>query len=255
MLGQADSTERRSEARPAGIVRAPVEVDEAARKGTFVVIAAYQEQTMVARVVEEVRELFPNVIVVDDGSKDQTADRARKAGARVLRHAINRGQGAALQTGIAYALRCGADVVVTFDADGQHDANDLPHLVEPIASGRADFALGSRFMRGRPAGVPLARRALLTCARAFTRWTSGLQLSDTHNGLRAFSRQAASRLDLQLDRMAHASELIDNVRRSGLPYEEVPVRVRYTEYSRAKGQKARDAFRVLADYVLGRIFS
>jgi glycosyltransferase involved in cell wall biosynthesis len=237
------------------LVRAPVELDEATCKGTWVVIAAYEEQTMVGRVVESVREIFPNVVVVDDGSSDATARRAADAGAYVVRHAINRGQGAALQTGIACALERGAEIVVTFDADGQHDAGDLPHLVRPIRDGEADFVLGSRFLRGGPSDVPRSRRLVLAAGVVFTWLASGLRLSDTHNGLRAFSRRAARGLDLRLDRMAHASELIDQMRRSQLPFVEVPVRIRYTEYSRSKGQGSGNALRIALDYLLSRLMS
>jgi len=234
-------------------LRIPAELDETTRKGTWVVIAAYCEQTMVARVVEEVRERFPNVVVVDDGSPDATAQRARDAGAQVLRHVINRGQGAALQTGIAWALERGAEIVVTFDADGQHEAGDLPRLVAPICAGDVDVVLGSRFLTGRPADIPTVRRLILSAGVLFTRLTSGLRLSDTHNGLRAFSRAAARQLDLRLDRMAHASELIDQVRRSGLPFAEVAVRIRYSDYSRAKGQSSGNAIRIALDYLVDRV--
>ena len=237
------------------LIRAPVELDETTRKGTWVVIPAHEEQTMVARVVEDVRAILPNVLVVDDGSADETASRAARAGATVLRHAINRGQGAALQTGIVAALARGAEIVVTFDADGQHDAGDLPYLVQPIVRGDADFVLGSRFLAGRQSDVPPLRRLVLAAGIAFTWLASGLRLSDTHNGLRAFSRRAAEQLDLRLDRMAHASELIDQMRRSRLPFVEVPVRVRYTDYSRRKGQGSANALRIVADYLLGRLLS
>lgn len=230
-----------------------MQLDETARKGTWVVIAAYGEQTMVGRVVEEVREHVANVVVVDDGSRDETAERAERAGAMVLRHLVNRGQGAALQTGIAWALARGADVVVTFDADGQHEAGDLPRLVEPILRGDADVVLGSRFLSGPPESIPKLRRLVLALAVGFTWLASGIRLSDAHNGLRAFSRRAALQLDIRLDRMAHASELIDQVRRCGLPFVEVPVRVRYTAYSREKGQSNANALRIVADYLLGRL--
>ena len=236
-----------------GLVRVPVELSDVDRKGVYVVVAAYQEVATVGAVVRELREVFPNVVVVDDGSHDATAESARAAGARVLRHALNRGQGAALQTGIAYALGRGAQIVVTFDADGQHQVADLPYLVEPIVRGSAEVVLGSRFIGEGRKDVPPLRRALLRCAVLFTWLASGLRLSDAHNGLRAFSRSAALQLDIQLDRMAHASELIDQVKRSGLPLTEVPVRIRYTDYSRAKGQRSSDALRVAADYLIGRL--
>jgi glycosyltransferase involved in cell wall biosynthesis len=250
-----DSTSQRpASATPlaAGLVRAPVELPEHARKGVWIVVAACDEEAVVGEVIRELTAYFDNVIVVDDGSRDETAERASAAGAWVLRHVVNRGQGAALQTGIAYALRRGAEALVTFDADGQHTAADLPYLVEPILSGRADFVLGTRFL-GNADAVPLGRRALLGAGVLFTWLTSGLRLSDTHNGMRAFSRRAAEQIDLRLDRMAHASELIDQVRRSGLPYTEVPVRIRYTPYSRSKGQRSSAALGIVFDYLVGKI--
>lgn len=222
------------------------------RRSLFIVIAAYNEAGAIGSVVRELRAGYPNVVVVDDGSHDATAQMAHEAGAVVLRHLLNRGQGAALQTGIAYALRAGAELVVTFDADGQHQPSDIPALARPIVAGEVDVCLGSRFLE-HGGSVPLGRRMLLAGAIVFTRVTSGLKLSDAHNGLRAFSRKAAEMLDIHLDRMAHASELIDQIRSSGLPYREVPVHIRYTEYSLAKGQRSSAALRVALDYLIGRL--
>jgi polyprenyl-phospho-N-acetylgalactosaminyl synthase len=242
-----------SETGPAEMtLRTPAPLAEAWRRRVFVVIAAFNEARSLGEVVRELLPVCPNVIVVDDGSSDETWQVAHAAGAVVLRHFLNRGQGAALQTGISYALLRGAEVIVTFDADGQHRPEDIPALVEPIAQGEVEICLGSRFLEHGDA-VPLGRRALLMAAIVFMRITSGLKLSDAHNGLRAFSRRAASGFDIQLDRMAHASEFIDQVRASGLPYKEVAVRVRYTDYSRAKGQRSTAALRVAFDYLIGRL--
>jgi glycosyltransferase involved in cell wall biosynthesis len=227
-------------------------LSESVRSTLFIVIAAYNEEGAIGNVVRELRTTYANVVVVDDGSRDQTWRAARDGGAVVLRHLLNRGQGAALQTGIAYALRHGAQVIVTFDADGQHQPSDIPALVQPIASGEVEICLGSRFLEHSDA-VPVGRRVLLLGAIVFTRLTSGLKLSDAHNGLRAFSRRAAQHIDIQLDRMAHASELIDQIRTSGLSYREVPVHIRYTEYSLAKGQRSSAAVRVAFDYLIGRL--
>lgn len=224
----------------------------AQRRALFVVIAAFNESSAIASVVRELCEHYPNVLVVDDGSRDDTCEQARQAGAVVLRHLINRGQGAALQTGITYALQRGAEVIATFDADGQHCPSDLPALVTPIFRGEVDICLGSRFL-GQNSLMPRSRRTLLRAAVTFTRVTSGMRLSDTHNGLRAFSRRAAEHFDIQLDRMAHASELIDQVRSSGLPFREIPVHIRYTTYSLAKGQRASAALRVALEYLIGRL--
>jgi glycosyltransferase involved in cell wall biosynthesis len=219
---------------------------------TTIVIAAYNEAACVAEVVRELVASYPHVVVVDDGSQDDTAEQARAAGATVLTHFVNRGQGAALQTGISYAVANGADFIVTFDADGQHDMADLPALLEPIDRGDAEICLGSRFLEQR-VKMPASRRVVLFFAVLFMRVTSRARLSDAHNGLRAFSQRAARRLDLKLDRMAHASEIIDQVVSSGLPYIEVPVRVRYTAYSLAKGQRNTAALRVAFDYLMGRL--
>jgi glycosyltransferase involved in cell wall biosynthesis len=235
------------------LARAPVSLAPEMRKGIWVVIAAFNEERTVGSVVRELRTTgFPNVVVVDDGSRDRTRASAAAAGASTLRHAINRGQGAALQTGICYALGRGAETIVTFDADGQHCADDVAYLVAPLAAGRTAIALGSRFA-GRTTGLPPSRRALLHVGRWFTWLSSGVRLSDAHNGLRAFSRDAALALDIRLDRMAHASELIDQIRRCGLPWVEVPVRVRYTAYSRGKGQRSWAALRIATDYLLGKL--
>lgn len=222
------------------------------RDTVFVVVPAYNEAACVGRVVEQLRRVYPNVIVVDDGSSDETAAIARGAGACVLRHAVNRGQGAAIQTGIEYALQRGAEYVVTFDADGQHDVADIRRLLEPIVRGRCDIALGSRFL-GEALDLPASRRILLQLGVLFTRLTSGARLTDTHNGLRAFRRRAAQKIEITLDGMAHASELIDQIARSGLAYMEVPVTIRYTEYSRAKGQSSRGAVKIALHYLLGRV--
>lgn len=217
----------------------------------WVIVPAYNESAVLGGVVLGLVERGHRVVVVDDGSTDTSAAAARTAGAHVLRHALNRGQGAALQTGIAYALARGAEQVVTFDSDGQHAADDVEALLAPLLAGRADVVLGSRFM-GEGEAIPPIRRAVLAAAVVFTRIASGARVTDTHNGLRAFSRAAAAKLDIRLDRMAHASEILDQIVRHGLRFEEVPVHVRYTDYSRRKGQSSLAALRILADYVVGR---
>ena len=217
----------------------------------WVVVAAYNEAEAIGPVVAELVARGHRVAVVDDGSRDQTSGVARRNGATVLRHPVNRGQGAALQTGIRYALQRGADFIVTFDSDGQHDAQDVDALVAPLQAGRADVVLGSRFI-GTTENIPPMRKAILAMAVVFTRVASGARVTDTHNGLRAFTRAAAAKLDIRLDRMAHASEILDQIVRHELRFEEVPVHVRYTDYSRRKGQSSFAALRILADYVLGR---
>ncbi len=218
-------------------------------------MAAYNEAAVIADVARSVAARYPNVVVVDDGSKDDTFERAKGAAPYVLRHLINRGQGAALQTGIEFALRQGAEYVVTFDADGQHRVDDIDALLRPIIDGECDITLGSRFLAGggEAENIPRARRLMLKLAVLFTRVFNRVPVTDAHNGLRAFSRRAAGRIDITNDGMAHASQLLDEVRRMNLPFREVPVRVRYTDYSLAKGQSTSGAFRVALHYLLGRI--
>ena len=215
------------------------------RADTFVVIAAYREAAVIHDVVREVVAAGYPAVVVDDGSPDDTADRARAAGAIVLRHAINLGQGAALQTGLDYALRHGARHVVTFDADGQHAAADIPTLVAALAD--ADIAIGSRFL-GTVDGATRSRMLLLRAAVWTSNRLSGMRLSDAHCGLRAFRATAAPALRITQDRMAHASELLRKIKASGLSVVEVPVTIRYTAHSRAKGQSGFQAIRILFDY-------
>jgi glycosyltransferase involved in cell wall biosynthesis len=218
----------------------------------WVVIAAYNEARVIARVVGDVARRGYHVVVVDDGSSDETAERA-SGDSVVVRHPINLGQGAALQTGIDYALQQGAEFVVTFDADGQHRAADIERLVAALREARADFALGSRFL-GHTVALPAARRQLLRAATTFTQLTTGLRLTDTHNGLRAMTRRGAGAIRLRQNRMAHASEILAQVAASGLPYVEVPVRIEYTAYSLAKGQRLGDALAILFDLFARRLY-
>jgi glycosyltransferase involved in cell wall biosynthesis len=219
-----------------------------------VVIAAYNEGPAIGPVVSDLVSRGYPVVVVDDGSQDDTAERACASGAITLRHVINRGQGAALQSGIEYALKMGAQIVVTFDADGQHSPEDLPALISPIADGHADVVLGSRFLN-RPDLIPRSRRIVLRAAVLFMRCASGVHLTDAHNGLRAFSRRAAAGIHLQIDRMAHASEIVDQIARSRLKTMEIPVRVRYTPYSRSKGQRSTAAARIALQYLAHKVLN
>ena len=219
----------------------------------FVIIAAFSEARMIGNVAAQVRRLGYWTVVVDDGSKDGTRLEAFRGGALIIEHPFNLGQGAALQTGIDFALRQGAEVIVTFDADGQHSAADIARLVQALESRHADFALGSRFL-DNSSDIPLARRLLLKAAIAFTRLTTGLKLTDAHNGLRAMTRRGAEAIRLRQNRMAHASEMLSQIAVSGLPYVEQPVTIQYTAYSLAKGQKAKDSVLILMDLVARALY-
>jgi glycosyltransferase involved in cell wall biosynthesis len=218
----------------------------------WVVIAAYNEARALGRVLADLAPLPYRVVVVDDGSTDTTAQIAGRGGAEVLRHPINLGQGAALQTGIAYALIRGAAHVVTFDADGQHVPEDIAVLLAALAAHNADFALGSRFL-GAALDLPPLRRLMLRAATVFTRVTTGLNVSDAHNGLRAMTRRGAGRIRLRQNRMAHASEILHQIAASGLGYVEAPVTIRYSRYSLAKGQRASEFVVILLDLFARRL--
>jgi polyprenyl-phospho-N-acetylgalactosaminyl synthase len=228
-------------------------MDLVARTQIYVVIAAYNEGAVISRVVADVKRAGYPVVVVDDGSRDATADHARSAGATVIEHPFNLGQGAALQTGIDFAVAQNAEMIVTFDADGQHRVSDISRLTDALVQEQADFALGSRFL-GQAPNLPPLRRLMLRAATLFTRLTSGLQVTDTHNGLRAMTRNGAAAIRLQQNRMAHASECLSQIGASGLRYVERPVTIEYTAYSLAKGQNMRDAVLILLDLFARRLY-
>jgi glycosyltransferase involved in cell wall biosynthesis len=223
-------------------------------RGVWIIVPAFNEATTLQAVIAGV-QACGSVVVVDDGSADATARIAAEAGVAVLRHPINLGQGAALQTGIDYALARDAEAIVTFDADGQHRPGDVLRLVEALQRSHADFALGSRFLGQTQDTVPPMRRLLLRAATLFTRMTTGLAVSDAHNGLRAMTARGARSIRLHQNRMAHASEILDQIAASGLPYVEVPVTIDYTRYSMAKGQRASDALVILIDLFARRLQS
>ena len=214
---------------------------------TWVVVPLYNEAPVIADVVRGVRSVFPNVVCVDDGSRDRSAEEAREGGAVVVRHPVNLGQGAALQTGIEYALRDpGMRYVVTFDADGQHRVEDAAAMVEILRAGSADIVFGSRFLDARTQ-PSRGKRALLRAAVLYTNVTTKVNLTDAHNGLRAFTRAVAEHLDIRQNRMAHASEIVEQVGAGGFRYAEHPVHILYTDYSRAKGQSMLNSVNILTE--------
>ncbi len=214
----------------------------------YLVIPLYNEGPVIGDVVAAARSVFPHIVAVDDGSRDDSALRARDAGAFVVQHPVNLGQGAALQTGIEVALALGAQYVVTFDADGQHRVEDAAAMVERLRAGEADVVFGSRFLDGRTR-PGLLKRVVLRAAIWYSNLSTGVRLTDTHNGLRALNRTAAARLRIRQNRMAHASEIIEQVGGSGLRWVEHPVHILYTDYSRAKGQSVLNAVNILTELI------
>lgn len=223
----------------------------AARDETaWIVIPLFNEEAVIGDVVGELLEHFANVVCIDDGSRDGSAAAAVAAGARVVRHPHNLGQGAALQTGIEYArAQPGCDYVVTFDADGQHRIEDAQAMLDRARADDLAIVFGSRFLDDRTQPGFL-KTIVLKTAVAITNLSTGLRLTDAHNGLRVLRRDAAERVALKQDRMAHATEIVVQLGRSGLPWAEHPVHVVYTDYSKAKGQSLLNSVNILVDLVI-----
>jgi len=220
---------------------------------TAVIVPMFNEGTVIRDVLDELHESFELVICVDDGSSDGSAAVAREAGATVLRHRVNLGQGAALQTGFDY-VRGSAHIehLVTFDADGQHSVTDAASMVTRARETGVDVVLGSR-TGGATVGQPAHKRLLLRAGLRFSRLSSGLELTDTHNGLRVLNRNALQVIRLTQRGMAHASEIEALIARHRLTWAEHPVSIRYSAYSRSKGQSSLNAFNIVYDLMAARL--
>lgn len=194
------------------------------------------------------------VVVVDDCSTDDTRQAIAGLPIYYLRHEINLGQGAAIQTGLEFALEQGAMYAVTFDADGQHNYLEIPDLLAPIAAGLADITMGTRFMRKEDVAlVPAGRKLILRGAIWVNGLFTGLWLTDAHNGFRAMNNKALSSIKLRENRMAHATEILGQIKAAGLRYMEVPVKIIYTDYSKMKGQSSMNSVNILIDLILKKI--
>jgi polyprenyl-phospho-N-acetylgalactosaminyl synthase len=223
-------------------------------KKVFVVIPAYNESAVIESVVHQLLPYNYHLIVVDDGSDTPLFSLFKNLPVTILRHPVNLGQGAALQTGIEYALTKQATYIVTFDADGQHQASDIESLLVPLTSNAADISLGSRFIKGGGHNMTFTRKVLIQIARFLNYCLTGLLLTDAHNGLRAMNRKAASAIRIRQNGMAHATELLTQIKKNRLLYKEIPVTIRYTAYSRKKGQTVWSSFRIFFDILLNKIF-
>jgi len=222
------------------------------RPQIFAVIPTYNEEKRINKTIKQVEKFVDQVVIIDDGSEDQTAQKIKSSKAILLQHPNNLGQGAALQTGIDYATQHGADFVVTFDSDGQFQASQIPQLIKPLLQNQADVALGSRFL-GKTINLPLAKLITLKLGVLFTRIFSEINLTDTHNGFRALGPAALKKIKITHNRMAHASEIIDQIKTHQLRFIEVPVTIKYDRYSKKKGQGIFNAFYILADLIFDRL--
>lgn len=221
-----------------------------------IVIPVYNHDEYLQHVIASLRQAgYSRIIVVNDGSGKDIYSAICHLPLSYLEHRVNLGQGAALQTGFDEALRSGARFVVSFDADGQHRPEDIATLLAPLQSGEADVVLGSRFLGLEPENLDGFRKTLLKGARLVNYFFTGMMLSDAHNGLRALNRKALEKIRITENRMAHATEILFEIRKHGLAYKEVPVRISYSEYSKRMGQGAWNSIRIFFDLLLYKLFA
>lgn len=224
-------------------------------RDTWLVIPCYNEGTVIQEVIENARRTFPNIVAVNDGSPDDSAERIHAGGAHLVNHPVNLGQGAGIQTGVEYARRQpGARYFVTFDADGQHQVKDVVRMVGRLRTEPLDIIVGTRFGRPRTADdqVPWIKRLVLKTVVTLSPTTRRLGLSDAHNGLRAFNKKVADEMNIRMNGMSHASEIVTLIDRKGWRVDEEPVDILYTEYSMSKGQSLINGVNILADGMLSR---
>ena len=222
-------------------------------RDTAIIIPAYNEGSAILNTIKGIPKKFTNIICVDDGSSDDTSEQIKKTRALLVKHPINLGQGAAIQTGIEYALLDPSiKYFVTYDADGQHRIEDVEKMLSHLKQKKLDIVLGSRFL-GAAENINAKKRTILKLAVRFSNATTGLKLTDTHNGLRVFNRHAAESMQLKMPDFSHASEIIERIAEKKLKYEEVPVTIIYTDYSLSKGQSMINAVNISFDMLLNKV--
>ncbi|HEX5668072.1 MAG TPA: glycosyltransferase family 2 protein [Chitinophagaceae bacterium] len=225
-------------------------------KDAYIIIPVYNYDEHLREIILELRQKgFVHIIVINDGSEKDILQNIRALDIIYLEHRQNLGQGAALQTGFEYAKRSKAEVVVTFDADGQHDTNDIFSVLEPVMAGETDICLGSRFLSRQAINIPWSRKALLQTARLINFIFTGVRLTDAHNGLRAINDLALNRIVITENRMAHATEILIEAKQNQLRIKEVPVTIHYTDYSKKHGQSSWNSIRIFLDLVFYKLFA
>lgn len=221
----------------------------------WIVVPAFNEAQVIGDVVADLRSAFANVVCVDDGSRDDTGDAALRAGAHVVRHPVNLGQGAAIQTGVEYARnQPGAEVFATFDADGQHRVKDVLTMIDRLSRGDVDIVIGTRFAGSTISHTPPLKRLILRAAAWLSPTSRRLHLTDAHNGLRVFNKTVADNLNLTMNGMSHAGEFIALIGENRWRVAEEPVEILYTEYSLSKGQPLLNGVNIVFDgFLRGRL--
>jgi polyprenyl-phospho-N-acetylgalactosaminyl synthase len=220
-------------------------------KEVYIVIPCYNETAVIADTIRSLDKLPYKVVVVDDGSAIPVDTYLNGLNVFYLRHQINLGQGAALQTGTQFAYENGADVVIHFDADGQHNPDDIPVMLKTMDQNGSDVILGSRFINPEHTKeIPPVRKLILRVARLVNGVFTGLWLTDAHNGFRCLNRRAMQLIRIKENRMAHATEILQLIEKHKLKYTEVPTHITYTQYSMKKGQSSLNSLNIFIDLVL-----
>ncbi|WP_040356728.1 glycosyltransferase family 2 protein [Corynebacterium capitovis] len=220
---------------------------------TWLVIPCYNEGPVIQEVIANARKTFPNIVAVNDGSKDDSAEAIRAGGAHLVNHPVNLGQGAAIQTGVEYArAQPGARYFVTFDADGQHQVKDVVAMLKRLREEALDIVVGTRFQGQENSQVPWIKRVVLKTVVFLSPRTRRLGLSDAHNGLRVFNKKVADEMNIRMNGMSHASEIVTMIDQNGWRVAEEPVDILYTEYSMSKGQSLINGVNILADGIVAR---
>ena len=217
----------------------------------FIIIPCYNEHKHIVQVVDKLLHQSYNIILVDDGSVPALKTVLDSRPVYYLRHIVNLGQGAALRTGMNFAKKLGADIIVHFDGDGQHRVSDISKMIDVIINTDVDIVLGSRFIDQENAGkVPPVRKIILKLARIVNWLLTGLWLSDAHNGFRAMNKKALHKISLRQNRMAHATEILQHIKKNKLKYKEVSVEISYSDSSKEKGQSNWNVFNILFDLLI-----
>ncbi len=221
---------------------------------TAIVVPLYNEEAVIRDVLLELKQKYSKyaIIVIDDSSTDNSYKKACMKDIYLLKHSVNLGQGAALQTGIEYAKELECSYVVTFDSDGQHNPDDIELFIKRLDKGDVDIVLGSRFL-GSSENMPTRKKYLLKLSRFFTWITTGIWLSDSHNGFRAINIRRFPNFEITQNRMAHASEIISIIKTLGMRYTELPCHIRYTDYTLQKGQSMWNSINIVLDYFTGSL--
>ncbi len=221
---------------------------------TYVVVPAYNEEKTLPSVLNDLLRYFrkDEIVVVNDGSRDRTRAIAESYGVRVLNHLVNRGLGGALGTGIAFAIRKGAELILTFDADGQHLVSDALRVMRPVAEGKADFAVGSR-LKGDTSEMPLIKKFGNFVLDVITAIFAGRYVSDSQSGLRCFNKECASKIRITCDRYAVSSELIIEASKHRCRIVEVPIKAIYTEYSKKKGTNVMEGVKIALNLLFDKL--